>query len=148
MMDTPRFLHCFSAEVVPNPELMSTTAKMAVEYQVTERRVPVGSSSTVKFRLTDPRSGLPARDLADVTVLYYRSDGRGRTVVPARALQDGGYEATVKLHIASTYYLFVGSKSSDLEYTDLPFFSLMGVPAPAAAAEPAELANTEGSSVP
>ena len=144
MMDTPRFLHCFSAEVVPNPELKSTTAKMAVEYQTTDRRVPVGSSAMVKFRLTDPSTGLPASNLPDVTVLYYRSDGRGRTVVPARVLEDGGYEATIKVGMMTTYYVFVGSKSKEVEYTDLPFFSLMGTPAPTEQEKPASQAKTGG----
>ena len=99
-----------------------------------ERRVPVGSSAMVKFKLTDPAKGEPAGDVPDVTVLYYRSDGRGRTVVPARALGDGLYEATVKVGTAATYYVFVGSRSRNIKYSDLPFFSLMGVPAKAAKA--------------
>lgn len=142
MMDTPRFLHCFSVQVVPNPEMQSTTTKMAVEYQITDRRVPVGADTAIKFRLIDPKTGEPARDIADVTVLYYRSDGRGRMVVPARALQEGGYEATIRLNSTSTYYIFVGSKSSELEYTDLPFMSLMAVPASAGEKAPAPQVKT------
>ena len=72
MMDTPQFLHCFSAEVEPNPDMKTTTAPMAVEYQVPDRRVPVGGSTTVKFKLSDPTSGEPVGDIPDVTVLYYR----------------------------------------------------------------------------
>ena len=129
MMDTPRFLHCFSAEVVPNPEIKASTGKMALDFQVAERRIPVGGSATVRFRLTDPQTGKPASDIPDVTLLYYRSDGRGRTVAPARALGDGLYEARVNIKHASTYYAFVGSRSAKLSYTDLPFLSLMGTPA-------------------
>ena len=131
MMDTPRFLHCFSATVEPNPEMQATTAPMVVEYQIAERRVPVGESTTVKFKLTDPRTGLPRNDIPDVTVLYYGADGRGRRVVPAKALGDGLYEADVKVDRVTTYYVFVGSQSEKLKYNDLPFASLMGMPAPA-----------------
>jgi hypothetical protein len=131
MMDTPRFLHCFSAKVVPNPEIEQTSAKMGVEYQVGNRRVPVGESTAVKFKLTDPVSGEPRSDIPDVTVLYYRADGRGRTVVPAKALGEGLYEATVKIDKVTTYYVFVASKSEKLNYSDLSFLSLMGMPAPA-----------------
>jgi hypothetical protein len=53
-------------------------------------------------------------------------------VVPARSLGDGLYEADVLVDRATTYYLFVGSRSAKLKYSDLPFASLMGVPAPAA----------------
>jgi len=93
--------------------------------------VPVGGSTTVKFKLTETATAEPAGDIPDVTVLYYRSDGRGRMVVPARSLGDGLYEATVKVNSLSTYYVFVGSRSKKLNYTDLPFASLMGTPAPA-----------------
>ncbi len=131
MMDTPRFLHCFSAKVEPNPEMKVTTAPMAVEYQSAQRRVPVGETTTVKFKLTDPRTGLPRHDIPDMTVLYYGADGRGRQVVPARALGAGLYEADVRVDRVITYYVFVGSRSEHLQYNDLPFFSLMGTPAPA-----------------
>ena len=144
MMDTPRFLHCFSAEVEPNPEFETTTAKLAVEYQVADRRVPVGSSTNVKFKLIDPRSGKPGSDIPDMTVLYYRSDGRGRTVVPARELGDGLYEATVKLDSLATYYVFVGSTSKAIGYTDLPFLSLTGTPAPNADKEAAPVQGGDG----
>ncbi len=129
LMDTPRFLHCFSAAVEPNPEAKTTTAPMAVEYQIPDRMVPVGAATKIKFKLTDPATGKPVGDIPDVTVLYYRSDGRGRTVVPAKALGKGLYEAPVRVDTAATYYVFVGSRSKDVNYSDLPFASLMGVPA-------------------
>ena len=132
LMDAPRFLHCFSAKVEPNPEVRTTRAPLAIEYQIADRRVPAGGSATVKFKLTDPVTGEPRSDLRDVTVLYYGSDGRGRTVVPARALGEGLYEADVKVERATTYYVFVGSQSLKLKYSDLPFASLMGIPAPGA----------------
>ena len=59
--------------------------------------------------------------------MYYRSDGRGRTVVPARALGDGMYEADVNVSAAATWYVFVGSKSSRLGFHELPFASLIGM---------------------
>jgi hypothetical protein len=132
MMDTPRFLNCFSTQVEPNPAYKTTSAKMAVEYLVANRRIPVGGSANVKFRLHNPRTGLPASDIPDMTVLYYRSDGRGRTVVPAQAKGDGVYEVRIKVDRLATYYVFVGSRSEDLKYNDLPFLSLMGTPAPKA----------------
>jgi len=144
MMDTPRFLHCFSARVKPNPEMAVTTASMAVEYQSTERRIPVGETTTVKFKLTDPRTGLPRHDIPDVTVMYYGADGRGRQVVPAKSLGAGLYEADVKVNRLITYYVFVGSRSEELSYSDLPFFSLMGTPAPARVREGAPQVKAEG----
>jgi YVTN family beta-propeller protein len=132
MMEAPRFVHCFNATVEPNPELQvaTTTAPMAIEYRIADWRVPAGGSTTVKFKLSDPVTGKPRDDLGDVTVLYYGSDGRGRTVVPARRLGEGLYEADIRVTRVVTYYVFVGSRSAKLKYTDLPFASLMGTPAP------------------
>ena len=129
LMDTPQFLHCFSAEVAPNPEMETTTARMAIEFDIADRRVPVGETSKVKFRLVDAATGMPGSDIPDLTVLYYRSDGRGRTVVPATPLGNGAYEVSVKVDEMATYYVFVGARSKALSYSDLPFASLMGVPA-------------------
>ena len=132
MMDAPRFVHCFSATVEPNPQLQTatTTAPMAIEYRIADRRVPVGGMATVKFKLSDPVTRKPRDDVGDVTVMYYGADGRGRRVVPASALGEGLYEADVTVNRVTTYYLFVGSRSAQLKYTDLPFASLMGTPAP------------------
>jgi len=146
MMDTPRFLHCFSATVEPNPDIEVTTAPMNIEYLNTERRIPVGDSTTVKFKLTDPRTTLPRHDIPDVTVLYYGSDGRGRTVVPARSLGAGVYEADVNVSRFITYYVFVGSVSEKLKYNELPFFSLMAVKPEATDNKPASQATAAGSS--
>jgi YVTN family beta-propeller protein len=131
LMDAPRLVHCFSAIVAPNPKGRTATGPMTIEYRIADRRVPAGKSTTVKFRLTDPVTGVPRGDIRDVTVLYYGADGRGRRVVPARSLGAGLYEADVEIDRVTTYYLFVGSRSEKVKYTDLPFASLMGIPAPA-----------------
>jgi YVTN family beta-propeller protein len=131
MMDTPQFLHCFAATVVPaDASGEDKVARMAVEYEVSDRRVTVGEEKTIQFRLFDESSGAPANNLSDVTVLYYRSDGRGRTVLPASPVGDGLYEATVTVDMPATYYVFVGAPSQGLGYSDLPFFSLMALAPP------------------
>jgi len=130
MMDTPQFLHCFTAVVVPDETKKDVSSAMAVEYQTPDRRVTVGESKTIQFRLADSSSGNSISDVSDVSVLYYRSDGRGRTVQPARALGDGLYEATVQVHMPATYYVFVSAPSRGLDYTDQPFLSLMALDTP------------------
>ena len=133
-----------SAEVEPNPEMEVTTAPMSIEYQTTERWVPVGEATKVTFKMTDPRTGLPRHDIADMTVLYYGADGRGRQVVPAKPLGAGLYEADVKIDRLITYYVFVGSRSEELNYNDLPYFSLVGTPSRAKAKEAAPLQAEAG----
>ncbi len=132
VMDSPRFLHCFSTRVEPNPKIRQAAAPLGVEFQITQRAVPLGQVAPVRFKLTDPVSGEPKNDLEDVTVLYYASDGRDRTLVPAAAQGDGVYEASVTLRENATYYLFVGARSAEVKYTDLPYATLMGVTAPPA----------------
>jgi YVTN family beta-propeller protein len=131
VMDSPRFLHCFSTPVEPNPEVRQAAGPMGVEFQIDQRAVPLGASAPVKFKLTDPVTGEPKADIPDVTVLYYASDGRDRTLVPAKALGGGVYEASVTVREATTYYVFVGAASQQVKYTDLPYATLMGVKPPA-----------------
>ena len=127
MMDTPLFLHCFSA--APNEADKNAGAgKLAVVYDIADRRIPVGTPKSIRFRLEDAASGEPVGDIADVAVLYYRSDGRGRTVREARTIGEGLYEATVEVDMPATYYLFVAAPSRGLDYSDQPFLSLMALP--------------------
>jgi len=141
LMDAPQFVHCFSLPVAPNPE--APAGPMTIEYQIADWRVPVGSTAKVRFQFTDPATGMAPRDVPDVTVLYYGADGRGRRAVPARTLGDGVYEADVAIDRLTTYYVYVGSPSLGLQYADLPFKTLMGTPAPAAAPSGAEAAGSK-----
>ena len=127
MMDTPQFLHCFSAFVEPDPNREADVG-LDVEYVVGDRFVKIGEQKSVQFVLSDAGAGTPVPDLADVSILYYQSDGRGRQVVPATALGEGLYEAELNITAPATYYIFVGAPSRDLDYTDLPFYSVIAIP--------------------
>jgi YVTN family beta-propeller protein len=131
MMDTPQFLHCFSAAVAPNEADKDEGAgTLAVVYDIEDRRIPVGEPRTIRFRLEDAASGAPIAGVNDVAVLYYRSDGRGRTVQAARPIGEGLYEATLEVDMPATYYVFVGAPSRGLDYSDQPFLSLMALAEP------------------
>ena len=140
MMDSPQFLHCFTAVVEPGlaSDDEAGAGTLAVEFAATDRRMAVGESKSVQFTLKDAKSGALATNLSDVSVLYYRSDGSGRTVLPAQAIADGVYEASVNATEAATYYVFVAAPSKGLNYSDQPFFSLMVLDMPAAPKEEAE----------
>jgi YVTN family beta-propeller protein len=129
MMDSPQFLHCFTAKVAPN-ELGTDegAGELAVKYEIDDRNITIGEPSTIRFRLEDRATGEPVGDVADVSVLYYRSDGRGRTTVPARPLGDGLYEATVEATMLATYYVYVAAPSKKLDYSDRSLLSLMARP--------------------
>ncbi len=127
MMDTPQFLHCFGAVIGPDPNKEEDIG-LEVEYVVADRFVPVGEPRTIQFVLTSASNKAPVADLTDVSVLYYRADGRGRQTLPATSVGEGMYEVTLSFDSTSTYYVFVGAPSRDLDYTDLPFYSLIAIP--------------------
>lgn len=130
MMDSPQFLHCFTAKVIPNDLAVDDGAgQLAVNYQIDDRYITVGEPNTIRFRLEDRATGEPVSDLDDVSVLYYRSDGRGRTTLPARQLGEGLYEADVEVNTVATYYVYVAAPSKKLGYSDRTLLSLMAVPA-------------------
>jgi len=127
MMDTPQFLHCFGAVIGPDPNKEEDIG-LEVEYVVADRFVPVGEPRTIQFVLTSASDKAPVADLTDVSVLYYRADGRGRQTLPATSVGEGMYEVTLNFDSTSTYYVFVGVPSRELDFTDLPFYSLIAIP--------------------
>jgi hypothetical protein len=128
MMDSPQFLHCFTAKVAPNEASENAGAgKLALSYEVENRYLTVGEPRAIRFRLENTGSGGPAANIPDVSIMYYRSDGRGRTVQPAKSVGDGVYEAVVEASEPTTYYVFVGAPSQNLQYTDNAFLSMLAV---------------------
>jgi hypothetical protein len=130
MFDSPQFLHCFNAKVVPDATKESAGAgQLAVNYEVDDRHITVGEPKAIRFRLKDAASGEPAGDVQDVTVLSYRSDGRDRNVQRARPVGDGSYEVVIDARISATYYVYVSAPSRGLKYSDRAMLSLMAMPA-------------------
>lgn len=127
LMDTPQFLHCFSAVVEPDPDAQEATG-LEVEYPVESRFVKAGDSRTLTFKLLTTGNRRPVAGLTDVSVMYYRADGGGRRIVPANEVGEGSYEVTLDFHSPATYYVFVAAPSRELDYTDLPFYSLIATP--------------------
>jgi YVTN family beta-propeller protein len=136
MMDSPQFLHCFTAKVAPNEASKDAAAnKLALSYEVENRYLTVGEPRAIRFRLENTKSGTPAANIPDVSIMYYRSDGRGRKVQPAKSVGVGVYEAVVEASEPATYYVFVGAPSQNLQYTDNSFLSLLALPESAPAKE-------------
>jgi len=127
LLDTPRLLHCFSAFVKPNPQLVYQGPALAVEYLLRDRQVTAGDTMRLRFRLTDAQTKQPRSALQDVRVLYYRAPAYGRTEVPAQAVGDGIYEAVVALPRAGAYYLYVAAPSAQMRYGDLSYLTLQAV---------------------
>ena len=112
---------------------------LALSYEVQDRYVTVGEPRSIRFRLENSATGEPVANLPDVSIMYYRSDGRGRKVQPAKSVGEGVYEAIVEASEPATYYVYVGAPSREMQYTDNSFLSLLAIPAAKPAAE--ETAN-------
>lgn len=135
LLDSPRVLHCFSAEAKANPLLEERLGVLAVEYLDVPARATAGDALTVRFRLTDPRTRAPRAGIADVRLVHFRAPGRDRAEVAAREVGEGVYEATARLGAPGAHYLYVGAPSLKVRFDELPYRSVVAVPpggAPAA----------------
>jgi hypothetical protein len=127
MMDTPQFLHCFSAFVEPDPNKAAPTG-VRVNFKTGSRFVTAGTEKLLEFTMLNAADGTPVEDPGDVSVMYYRADGRGRQMVAATPQGEGRYSAMLQFQGPTTYYIFVGSPSLDMDFTDEAFYSLIATP--------------------
>jgi len=74
--------------------------KLALEYLVDDRVVPAGDNVSVRFRLSDPPTGVGKEGLRDVTLVSFRTPGRDRRQTVARDAGDGIYEARLNLSVS------------------------------------------------
>ena len=131
MMDSPQFLHCFTAAVAPNEADKGANAgKVVVKYDIDSRYIVMGEPRTIRFRLEDMETGEAISNVEDVAVMYYRSDGRDRKQQQASNIGEGLYAATVEVSSLSTYYVYVSAPSRGLAFSDQPFLSLIAMPPP------------------
>ena len=110
LLDSPRVLHCFGAEALPNPAL-ARRAGLAVEFLDLPYTRPVGGEVTVRVKVTDGRSGAPRPGLADVQLAWHQVPGRHPAQATAREVGGGVYEATLGLQRAGLYYVFASVPS-------------------------------------
>ncbi|HEX6828479.1 MAG TPA: cytochrome D1, partial [Burkholderiales bacterium] len=128
MMQTPQLLHCFSAEVQPNPAAPKSDVPFRVKFDESQRTVKAAQPLKLRFTVVDAETGQPKAGLGDLRVLYYLAPGRNRTEVPARDLGNGNYEAELAIGEPGAYYAYVGAPSRKLAYGKLPYFSLRATP--------------------
>jgi YVTN family beta-propeller protein len=123
LLDSPRVLHCFSAEVKENPALRKELGLLEIEYQDFPVRLAAGEVPRLRFKLNDAATHQPRTGL-DVRVLSYRAPGRHRGEVVAREVADGVYEASPKLAGSGAYYLYVSVPSLKVPYGELAYRTL------------------------
>jgi YVTN family beta-propeller protein len=123
LMESPSILHCFSMAVERDPALHLVTSA-DIEFIDNRSKVSTGDDITLKFRITNPKTGERITDLKDVHVRYYRAPVFDRRDELAREVGDGVYQLDTKLSKAGLYYFFVSSKSSNLGLEQKHFVSM------------------------
>jgi len=133
LLDSPRLLHCFSAEAKANPALGQRVA-LRVEHLADAGRPAAGADAPLRFRLLDARTGEPRTGLADVAVAAHAVPGRHRIGGPAREVAPGTYQADLRFPAEGIYYVFVAVPSLEIAPRDVAYRSVQVDPAGAAGA--------------
>jgi len=139
LLDRPRVLHCFTAEVQPSPVLEQKYATPKATLLVDTPLVSARSTVPVRIRLTQGRAETPRVGVGDVTLRYFLAPSSPARQVVAREIGAGLYEAAVEVKEVGAYYLYVSVPSLKIGANDQPFATLRAVagngapPVPAAA---------------
>ncbi|MBI4290028.1 MAG: cytochrome D1 [Betaproteobacteria bacterium] len=128
MLQSPRVIHCFAAEVASNPAAKRAGPALEIEHLIKSRRVPVGEPVKLAFKLTDAQTQKPRTGLSDVRVGYHMAPAGQRKEALVRELGEGVYEAALSLPEAGAYYVHVAVPSAKLRFGDLTFLSLIAQP--------------------
>lgn len=127
LLDSPPIYHCFTATIEPDPRARTATGPgTRVEYLTRERILRVGEASRVRFRLTDPATGVPRAGAEDVRVLALLAPGVWQRRAAARAVGEGIYEAEISVPREGVYYLYVESPSLRVRFNQLPYLIMRG----------------------
>jgi YVTN family beta-propeller protein len=120
-MSSPPFSHCFELAAERDPVLAVRSAKpYRLEFLAEEREFAAGDVARVQLRLSNPATGEPISDLADLEAQIYQVPGIWRVLRPAKPLGDGIYEVAVELPNLGIYYLNLASQTLRARYNDLP----------------------------
>ncbi len=118
-LDSPRTIHCFEAEVTPDPvmeEQRRKTRPVKVEPLVATRSVQVGEAVRLRFRLTDPNTGGPQTGVDDLVAMAYPVSGLWQRRETAREIGGGVYETTFVPPSVESYFVVLESPSQHLPF--------------------------------
>jgi YVTN family beta-propeller protein len=128
-LDSPRVVHCFSAEAKLNPALEKKRpiAALRVESLLTDKQMKVGDKLRLRFKLTDPATNEPKVGLQDVRVLTFLGPGVWQNRQWAQSVGDGVYESEITAPEAGVYYVFFECPSLKVSYVQLPHLVLQAL---------------------
>jgi YVTN family beta-propeller protein len=124
LLNSPRIVHCFSAEVAEDPRLAALRKPTRIEFLSGGEPGTAGERRVVRFRLTDSATGKPRAGLSDVRVLAFLAPGRNRVEKTAREVSEGVYEVDFPLEDAGAYYVRASSPTARFGFQDLPYLTI------------------------
>ena len=121
-VDTPRIVHCFETEILPDPELerqrlAERPAEVELIGEVPSARV--GEPFRLRFRLLDPPTGKPVAGAADVQTLAV-TGGNWQQRRAASETEPGVYEVALEFPEPGVYTVAVESRSQRLKFFQSP----------------------------
>jgi DNA-binding beta-propeller fold protein YncE len=128
LLDSPRVLHCFSAEVARNPVLQKQRGALVIEYLDFPSTAAAGQPLKVRFRLTDVGGNAPRTGVRDLRVRWFAPPGDERGEAYAREVAEGVYEVSAVPAREGAYYVHVVSRSLKVGAGGLPFRTLRVTP--------------------
>lgn len=130
LLDNPRVLHCFAADVLSDPAMERARGEVRAELVDFPVRAASGSKVPVRVRLSDPVTREPRDGVDGVTVLFHSVPGGPKREAVARGTGDGIYEAPVVVDREGAWYFFVSIPSLRVQPGDVPYRGLVVGPAP------------------
>lgn len=125
-MDTPQLIECFHFQSDKNPQVAEDNAPLRVAYDTRSGSLfQTGEKIAVRFKLTDTMKEDTPYAGDDVTAVSYRAPGEARVEHVARYLGDGMYEVSVTADKQGVYYVYPGVKSKHMNYSSLPFITVI-----------------------
>lgn len=121
VIDQPRLINCFAAEVATDPKGPSERTRVSVAVQ----RVDVGRlltaqrPSELRFRITDTASGAAVPGLADARALVFQPPGVWQQRVPLEDLGDGHYALKEYFPHKGLFNIMIAVPSRGLQFADL-----------------------------
>jgi YVTN family beta-propeller protein len=117
-LNAPRVVHCFGLAVAPDADAKQAARGVAVEPLLQKKPILAGQELEVKFRLTNPKTNEPYRNVRDVRALAFRAPGDWQDRVRLEPTDDGLYRVKLAVPQTGIYYVFVESESLRLNVNE------------------------------
>jgi hypothetical protein len=124
MLDRPRVLHCFSAEVKPDAALTGKSARPRATLALDRSVAAPGDKVTVRVSLHEGRDDRPKSGVSDVTLRYFLAPSSPARTIVAKPAGDGTYEAQIEVAETGAYYVHVAVPSLKIGVGDQAFATI------------------------